>query len=57
MAEKTNFQGSEIEEVISRSEDFVTRYKWHLLGGIAAIVLISRRSPSILVSASTFTSA
>ncbi|MCQ2237704.1 MAG: tetratricopeptide repeat protein [Bacteroidaceae bacterium] len=40
MAEMMNNQGSEIEEVISRSEDFVTKYKWHLLGAIAAIVLI-----------------
>lgn len=40
MAEMMNNQGSEIEEVISRSEDFVTKYKWHLLGAIAAVVLI-----------------
>lgn len=40
MAEFNN-EGSEIEEVISRSEDFVARYKWHLLGGIAAVVLIA----------------
>lgn len=40
MALNVNNQGSEIEEVINRSEDFVYKYRWPLLGGIAAIILI-----------------
>ena len=39
MAENKKNQGSEIEMVISRSEAFVTKYKWPLLGGIAAVIL------------------
>lgn len=40
MAENKLNQGSEVEEVISRSEAFVSQYKWPLLGGIAAIILV-----------------
>lgn len=35
-----NVQGSELEEVISRSEAFVAQYKWPILGGLAAVIII-----------------